>query len=47
MSNMFEGCSSLKELDLTYFNTDKVDDMSNMFAVISNFIFYNALFIIL
>ena len=31
MSNMFEGCSSLKILDLSSFKTDNVTDMSSMF----------------
>ena len=29
---MFEGCSALKKLDLSNFNTEKVEDMSAMFA---------------
>lgn len=32
MSSMFKICSSLKELDVTTFNTDKVTDMSYMFT---------------
>ena len=32
MSFMFEGCSSLKELNLNNFNTNNVTDMSYMFA---------------
>ncbi|MBO4641267.1 MAG: BspA family leucine-rich repeat surface protein [Bacteroidaceae bacterium] len=32
MSSMFEGCSSLKTLDVSNFNTEKVTDMSGMFA---------------
>ena len=31
MSNMFYGCSSLKELNLNNFNTNNVKDMSHMF----------------
>ena len=31
MRGLFYGCSSLKELDLSKFNTDKVTDMSYMF----------------
>ena len=31
MSSMFEGCNSLKELDLQSFNTNNVKDMSSMF----------------
>ena len=31
MSKMFEGCSSLKELNLSNFNTSKVTSMSSMF----------------
>ena len=29
---MFNGCSSLKELNLSNFNTNKVIDMSSMFS---------------
>ena len=29
---MFRGCSLLKELNLSKFNTNKVTDMSNMFS---------------
>ena len=32
MKGMFEGCSALKKLDLSNFNTEKVEDMSAMFA---------------
>ena len=32
MSNMFSGCSELKELNLSNFNTDNVTMMSNMFG---------------
>ena len=28
---MFNGCGGLKSLDLSHFNTSKVDDMSGMF----------------
>ena len=28
---MFEGCSSLKSIDLSSFNSTNVDDMRNMF----------------
>ena len=31
MSDMFDGCSSLKELNLKNFNTNNVTDMSYMF----------------
>ena len=31
MSNMFYGCSSLKELNLSYFNTNNVTNMNGMF----------------
>ena len=31
MNHMFYGCSSLKELNLTNFNTNKVKDMRWMF----------------
>lgn len=31
MSSMFEGCSSLKELDLSGFNTQSLEKMDNMF----------------
>ena len=31
MSGMFNGCSSLKEIDLSNFNTDNVTDMRDMF----------------
>ena len=31
MSDMFNGCSSLKELNLNNFNTDNVTNMSHMF----------------
>ena len=32
MSSMFNGCSSLKELNLNNFNTNNVTDMKFMFA---------------
>ena len=32
MSDMFNGCSSLKELNLNNFNTNNVIDMSYMFS---------------
>ena len=32
MSNMFNGCSALTELDLLNFNTEKVTNMCNMFS---------------
>ena len=32
MSSMFEGCSSLKNINLSNFNTNKVTDMSEMFG---------------
>ena len=32
MSSIFEGCSSLNELNLSNFNTNKVKDMSWMFG---------------
>ena len=32
MSEMFGGCSSLKELNLNNFNTNNVTDMSGMFS---------------
>ena len=32
MSYMFSGCSSLKELNLTNFNTNNVIDMRKMFS---------------
>ena len=32
MSNMFRDCSSLKELNISNFNTNKVIDMSYMFS---------------
>ncbi|MGM9700473.1 MAG: BspA family leucine-rich repeat surface protein, partial [Prevotella sp.] len=32
MSNMFNGCSALTELDVTGFNTEKVTDMEGMFS---------------
>ena len=32
MSYMFAGCSSLKELNLSNFNTTNVTDMRNMFS---------------
>ncbi len=32
MSNMFNGCSALTELDLLNFNTEKVTNMGNMFS---------------
>ena len=49
MSNMFSGCSSLKELNLSNFNTHNVTDMGYMFygcsslleLNISNFNFNN------
>ena len=31
MRSLFDGCSSLKELDLSNFNTNNVTDMSYMF----------------
>ena len=31
MSHMFNGCSSLKELNLNNFNTNNVTNMSNIF----------------
>ena len=31
MGCVFDGCKSLKELNLSNFNTNKVTDMSNMF----------------
>ena len=32
MSNLFNGCSSLKEMpDISKWNTNKVNDMSNIF----------------
>ena len=31
MSSMFEECSSLKELNISNFNTNNVTDMSDMF----------------
>ena len=31
MSHMFQGCSSLKELNVSNFNTNNVTDMSGMF----------------
>ena len=41
MSSMFEECSSLKELNISNFNTNNVTDMSDMFKEcklnISNF----------
>ena len=36
MSEMFVGCSSLKKLNLTNFNTNNVTDMSGMFALCSS-----------
>ena len=33
---MFAGCSSLKELNLDNFNTNDINNMSNMFARYSN-----------
>ena len=32
MSYMFQGCSSLKELDISNFDTKKIEDMSYMFS---------------
>ena len=32
MINMFSGCQSLEELNLSSFNTKKVTDMQNMFS---------------
>ena len=32
MSSLFQGCSSLKELNLSHFFTDKVTDISKMFS---------------
>ena len=31
MSGMFAGCSSIKELKLTHFKTDNVENMNSMF----------------
>ena len=31
MKSMFDGCSSLKQLNLSNFNTDNVNNMNNMF----------------
>ena len=36
MSHMFSECSSLKELNLSNFNTNNVTDMSYMFAQCSD-----------
>ena len=36
MSYMFDGCSSLKELNLNNFNTNNVTDMSGMFSKCSD-----------
>ena len=36
MSTMFDGCSPLKELNLSNFNTNKVNDMSFMFSFCSS-----------
>ena len=36
MSGMFHGCSSLKKLDLSNFNTEKLVDMSSMFNGCTN-----------
>jgi len=36
MSNMFSYCSSLKELNLTSFNTDNVINMRYMFYICSS-----------
>ena len=32
MSYMFSGCSSLKEINISNFNTNNVTDMSDMFS---------------
>ena len=32
MRSMFDGCSSLKELNLSNFKTDNVDNMKEMFS---------------
>ena len=32
MSHMFSGCAGLKELNLSNFNTDNVQDMCGMFS---------------
>ena len=31
MSHMFDNCNTLKQLDLSSFNTEQIIDMSNMF----------------
>lgn len=36
---MFSGCSNLKHLDLSNFNTNEVLDMSEMFSGCSNLIY--------
>ena len=36
MDSMFRDCSSLKELDVTHFDTSKVTDMTAMFYECSN-----------
>ena len=36
MDNMFQGCTNLKELDLSSFNTAKVTDMNSMFEHCEN-----------
>ena len=36
MSEMFYGCSSLKELNISNFNTNNVTDMGFMFSVCSS-----------
>lgn len=36
MGNMFDGCSSLTDLDLTNFDTSKVTSLSNMFQNCTN-----------
>ena len=38
MNDMFNGCSSLKDLDVTNFKTDNVTDMSGMFSGCSSLI---------
>ena len=38
MKFMFDNCCSLKELDLSSFNTTKVNDMSSMFCNCSSLI---------
>ena len=37
MPRMFFNCSSLKELNLSRFNTDKVFNMSNIFTSINKY----------